>query len=77
MAQSRRADLRLPRIIHAYLDELAKLGVYGRGRSGVMRRFIEQGIQTALEARVIAPKNADDFIGAGDEPVAIEEEEEE
>jgi hypothetical protein len=59
--RSTRADLRLPPIIHAYLEELAKIGVYGKGKSGVMRRFIEQGVQKAIEGRVIPPKNVTDF----------------
>ena len=36
-------------------------GGYGKGRSGVMRRFIENGIVRALEQHVIEKKNATDF----------------
>jgi hypothetical protein len=40
---------------------LAKLGAYGDGISGVIRRFIENGIQAALEKHVIAPRDIADF----------------
>jgi len=54
-------NVRLRPVIVAYLDELAGLGGYGKGRSGVMRRFIENGIVRALEQHVIEKKNATDF----------------
>jgi hypothetical protein len=73
--QTPRADIRLPRIIHAYLDELAELGVYGRGKNGAIRRFIEDGIKQAIEGRVISPKKMGDFKGVADEAVGVEEEE--
>lgn len=55
------ATVRLRPVIIAYLDELADLGGYGKGRAGVMRRFIENGIVRALERRVIDKKSASDF----------------
>jgi hypothetical protein len=61
MAANRKAECRLSEINHAYLKDLAKLGAYGDGISGVMRRFIENGIQEALEKKVIAPKDVSDF----------------
>jgi len=63
-----KADLRLPRILHAYLDDLAKLGAYGKGKTGVMRRFIEDGIQKALSDKVIAARSVDQFDEEEDEP---------
>jgi hypothetical protein len=56
-----KAETRLEPIMHAYLEDLAKLGAYGKGKSGVIRGFVEKGIQMALEKKVIAPRNADDF----------------
>lgn len=53
--------VRLSPTVRAYLGDLAKLGVYGRGRAGVMRRFIENGIASAIETRVIAPRDVSDF----------------
>jgi hypothetical protein len=53
--------VRLRPVILAYLDELAGIGGYGRGRAGVMRRFIENGIVRAIELKVIAKRNAADF----------------
>lgn len=65
-----KADLRLPKILHAYLEDLADLGIYGKGKSQVMRRFIERGIQDALGTGLITPKKAKDFGEAGDEEEA-------
>ena len=67
MARNPKAECRLAPINHAYLDDLAKLGPYGSGKSGVMRRFIENGIRDALEAKVIVPRNVADFGDASEE----------
>jgi hypothetical protein len=53
--------VRLRPIIRAYLRELVATGTYGKSSAEVMRRFIENGIRRALEARVIVPKNIADF----------------
>ncbi len=45
----------------AYLDDLAKIGGYGRGRSGVMKRFLQNGIVDALEKGVIAKRSIEEF----------------
>jgi hypothetical protein len=58
---SPKADLRLPPIMHAYLEDLAKIGAYGKGKSGVMRRFIENGVRTAIERKVIPTRDVADF----------------
>ena len=34
-----KADLRLPPILHAYLEDLAKLGAYRRGKAGMAEGF--------------------------------------
>jgi hypothetical protein len=62
-----KAETRLEPIMHAYLEDLAKLGAYGKGKSGVIRGFVEKGVQVALEKKVIAPRNAGDFKGGDDE----------
>jgi len=67
MASTPKVAVRLPAIIQAYLDDLARLGAYGRGRSGVMRRFIENGIQDALAKKVIAPRDVSEFGSEGAE----------
>jgi hypothetical protein len=54
--------VRLRPIVLAYLDELDRVGGYGKGRPGVIRRFVENGIAEAIERGVLAKKNADDFI---------------
>ena len=61
MAETPKETVRLSPVVSAYLDDLAKLGVYGRGRAGVMRRFIENGIKEALEKKVLAPRDVSDF----------------
>ena len=61
MPANQKAECRLAAINHAYLNDLAKLGPYGSGKSGVMRRFIENGIKAALEAKVIAARDVADF----------------
>ena len=61
MAASPTTSIRLRPIIIAYLDELARIGGYGKGRAGVMRRFIENGIVRAIEHKVIEKKDAPDF----------------
>lgn len=61
MAINPTTTVRLRPVIIAYLDELARIGAYGKGRSGVMRRFIENGIAQAVERGVIDKKNAANF----------------
>jgi hypothetical protein len=61
MATNPPVTVRLRPIIAAYLDELGTIGAYGKGRAGVMRRFIENGIVRAIERKVIEKRNASDF----------------
>jgi hypothetical protein len=61
MAENKPIPLRLRPITKAYLRDLAETGAYGTNRSAVMRRFIENGIVAALEARVLEKKNIRDF----------------
>ena len=63
-------SVRLSPMMVAYVRELARLGAYGKGKGGVMRRFIEAGVQRALENKVIAPKSPDDV-----KPTANEDDE--
>lgn len=71
MAETPKTTVRLTPILVAYLDDLAKLGAYGRGRAGVMRRFIENGIRDAIEKKVITPRDVSQF---GDDVIEGEEE---
>lgn len=64
---SPKADLRLPPIMHAYLEDLAKIGAYGKGKSGVIRRFIENGVRAAIERKVIPARDVADFGGDSEE----------
>jgi hypothetical protein len=67
MAENPHASARLRPIMHAYLRELARVGCYGKGKAGVIRRFIENGITQAIEAGVITVKNVEDFGESVDE----------
>lgn len=66
---SKPIPIRLRPIVVAYIDELDRLGGFGEGRSGVIRRFIENGIAREIKRGILAPKNADDF----GEKVGLEE----
>lgn len=67
-------QVRLEPIDVAYLKDLARIG-YGKGRSGVMRRFILNGITAALEAKVIATRTIEEFGGSVEADDAAAEEE--
>jgi hypothetical protein len=64
--------VRLRPVIVAYLDELARIGSFGKGRSGVMRRFIEDGITRQLARKLIEKRDAFDY---GEAPEDDEDEE--
>ena len=66
MTANPKETVRLRPVISAYLEELALTGAYGKGKAGVMRRFIENGIVRAIERKVIEKKNATDFGEAAD-----------
>jgi hypothetical protein len=66
MATNPKAECRLSQINHAYLSDLARLGPYGKGKAGVMRRFIENGIKEALENKVIAPRDVSEYGEGGE-----------
>ena len=53
-------EIRLPRIMHKYLDDLANIG-YGKDKTAVARRYIENAVTAALETKVIPTRNAEDF----------------
>jgi hypothetical protein len=62
-----KAECRLEPIDIAYLNDLAKLGGYGKGRAGVIKRFIQNGIVEALEKGVIAKRSIEAFGGSVDD----------
>jgi hypothetical protein len=64
--ESPKVYCRLEPIDVAYLDDLARIGGYGRGRSGVIKRFIQNGIVEALEKAVIAKRSVEEFGGGID-----------
>jgi hypothetical protein len=44
----------------AYLQDLAAIG-YGKAKSGVARRFIENAVMATLESKVVPTRRASDF----------------
>jgi hypothetical protein len=61
MASNQPVQVRLRPVVIAYLDELERIGGYGEGRAGVIRRFIENGIAREIQRGVIQKKNATDL----------------
>jgi hypothetical protein len=59
-------QVRLRPVVLAYLDELDRIGGYGKGRVGVIKRFIENGIARELRRNVLEKKNAND-LGESDD----------
>lgn len=67
MASNKPVFLRLRPVVLAYLDELDRIGSYGKGRAGIVRRFVENGIAQALERKVLDKKNASDLGETADD----------
>ncbi len=62
--------LRLRPVLVAYLDELDRVGGFGKGRAAIVRRFVENGILREIRRGTIAKKNAGDLgesIGSDEE----------
>ena len=62
-----KTTVRLSHTVQAYLEDLAKVGAYGKGKAGVMRRFIENGIMAALQGGVINKRDIRDLGESPDE----------
>jgi hypothetical protein len=73
---NKKAYARLRPIIHDYLMDLAKLGAYGKDKSGVVRHLLENGIAHALETQVIAKRDVRDYGETISETLDFEDEEE-
>jgi hypothetical protein len=67
MATNKPIPVRPRPVLIAYLDELDRMGGYGKGRAGVIRRFVENGIAQAIQRKVLDKKNAADFGETADE----------
>lgn len=63
---NKKLEVRLPPIMHAYLQDLADVG-YGNGKTGVARRFIENAVTSALETGIIEKRRTKDLESAGDD----------
>jgi len=57
---NKKVEPRLAPIMHAYLEDLADIGAYGKDKTDVARTLIEAGIREALGKQVIAPRKASD-----------------
>jgi hypothetical protein len=53
--------LRLRPVMIAYLEDLSRIGPYGKGKAGVIRRFVETGVRLAIERSVIQKRDGADF----------------
>lgn len=53
--------LRVSMIVHAYLNDLADWGTFGKGKNDVAMRFIEDGIKAAIDRGDITRRSARDF----------------
>jgi len=60
-------QVRLRPVVLAYLDALDRIGGYGKGRAGVIRRFVENGISREIQRGVLDKKDAADFGETTDE----------
>lgn len=58
---SKPIPLRLRPVIVAYLDELDRIGGFGKGRAAIIRRFVENGILREIRRGTIEKKSATDF----------------
>ena len=50
--------LRLRPVLLAYLDELDRIGGYGKGRMAIVRGFVESGIRREIRRGIIDKKSA-------------------
>ena len=64
---SKPIPIRLRPIVIAYIDELDRIGGYGKGRSGVIKRFIENGIAREIRRKVLEKKSTLDLADDTDE----------
>ena len=53
--------IRLRPVEIAYLDDLSRIGGWGKGRASVLRRFAEAGIRQALRSGVIQKRDGGEF----------------
>ena len=59
--------IRLRPVMVAYLDDLGEIGPYGKGKAGVIRRFVENGVRRAIERKVIERRDGAEFGEVFDE----------
>lgn len=55
--------------MHAYLEDLAGVG-YGKDKSAVARRFIENAVTQTLETRIIPTRKATELDSDNETPNA-------
>jgi hypothetical protein len=64
--------VRLRPVVLAYLDELDRVGAFGKGKPAIIRRFVENGIAEALRDKIIKQKTAADIPDDDDDEEADE-----
>ena len=67
MASNKPVLVRFRPVVLSYLDELSRIGGFGKGRAGVVRRFVENGIANELRQKVLDKKSAIDVGEAPDD----------
>jgi hypothetical protein len=67
MATNKPVLIRFRPVVLSYLDELSRIGGYGKGRAGVVRRFVENGIANELRQKILDKKSATDVGESPDE----------
>ena len=53
MAENKPIHVRLPQIMHEYLQDLTDTGAYGANPTDVARTLIEEGVRKALADKII------------------------
>jgi hypothetical protein len=53
--------IRLRPVEVAYLEDLSRIGGWGKGKAAVARRFVEAGIRQVLRSRIIEKRDGTEF----------------
>jgi len=64
---SKAIPLRLRPIVVAYIDDLDHIGGFGKGRAGVIRRFVENGIAQEIARNVLQKRDSREIPEEADE----------
>lgn len=69
-SDGKRIDVRLTAELAAYIEGLARLGLFGGSAAEVIRYFVKEGVKRAVQERTIEHALRDqELLGRLDEPV--------